>query len=93
MNSFWIRLGIGAGVVAVVVVGASALAAPDPEKKDLFSCGTLRHGDACATTCEDSVYTQGLCVDKKNHVVEFKTVQCCCCTEFWKNHSYHFSRL
>ena len=90
MNSFWIRLGIVVGALAVMVVGASTLAAPDPAKNHVYSCGDLRHSDACAITCEDSVYTQGLCYDKRNHVAEFRTVQCCCCADGWKNRSYRF---
>ena len=90
MKNSWIRLGIVAGVLAVMVAGASTLATPEPEKKDSFSCGYLRQHDACATTCEDSAYTRGLCRDNRNRVLEFKTVQCCCCTEGWQHRSYDF---
>lgn len=90
MKSLWIRLGIVVGVLAVMAFGASTLAARNPEKKDVYSCGSLRQQDACATTCDGSVYTQGDCHDKRNKVVEFRTLECCCCTEGWQGRAYHF---
>jgi len=87
MRSSWTRLGIVAGVVAVIIAGASALATPDLIKKDTSKCGHLKN-NYCTTTCEDSVYTIGLCRDDRDGSTSAVSVQCCCCTEGANHRSF-----
>lgn len=87
MRNTWIRGGVVVAVLVVVIAGASALATPDLIKKDTTKCGNLKQ-DACRTTCEDSVYTQGLCVDDKTGETWAISVQCCCCTEGANHRSF-----
>lgn len=87
MKSLWIRLGLVAGVLAVVLAGASALATPDLGKKDTFKCGQLK-SSVCGTSCENSVYTNGLCRDDRTGATSAISVQCCCCTEGANHRSF-----
>lgn len=87
MKSSWVRLGTVAGVLAVVLAAASALATPDLIKKDTAKCGQLKHL-YCTTTCEDSVYTHGLCRDDRTGETSAISVQCCCCTDGANHRSY-----
>jgi hypothetical protein len=80
MKNSWIRLGVVIGILVGIVAGVSALATPDLIKKDTMKCGSLKQ-DVCNTTCEASVYTQGLCRDDKTGATSAISVQCCCCTE------------
>lgn len=77
MTSTWVRLGFVAGVLATVLAGASALAKPDLVKKDTFKCGPLKNS-VCGTSCEDSVYVNGLCRDDRTGATSAVSVQCCC---------------
>ena len=87
MKGSWIRLGTVVGVLAVIVAGASALATPDLIKKDTAKCGHLKNS-VCATSCEDSVYTNGLCRDDRDGSTSAVSVQCCCCTEGANHRSF-----
>ena len=87
MKLVGIRLGIVAGLLAAILVGVSALATPDPEKKDTTKCGYLK-SRVCATTCEDSVYTIGLCRDDRDGSTSRISVECCCCTEGANHRSF-----
>ncbi len=88
MRNIWIRLGIVAGVLAVIAIGTSALANQDPWKHDVFSCGKVRH-DACTITCEESVYDNyGACRDDRDGSTSAITIQCCCCTDGWQHRSF-----
>lgn len=90
MKNVWVRSGIAAVLLFVMVAGVSALAKPDPLKMDTSKCGSLRHGwnDVCRTTCEDSVYTIGLCRNDKTGETWLISVECCCCTEGWNHRSF-----
>ncbi len=87
MKISWIRLGAVAGVLVAVLVGVSALATPDIEKKDTTKCGYLK-SRVCYTSCEDSVYTHGLCRDDRDGSTSAISVQCCCCTEGANHRSF-----
>ena len=87
MKLAWIRLGTVAGLLAAVLVGASALATPDLIKKDTMKCGYLKNR-VCTTTCEDSVYTIGLCRDDRDGSTSLLSVECCCCTEGANHRSF-----
>ncbi len=88
MRNLWIRLGIVAGVLVVIVAGVSTLADPPTlEDRDTSNCGSLHH-DACDRTCEESQYTHGLCIDKANGSTSAISVQCCCCTDGWQHRSF-----
>ena len=87
MNNSWIRVGMVVGVLVILVGGASTLATPDLIKKDTMKCGHLKN-DACGTTCEDSVYTHGLCVDDKTGETWAISVQCCCCADGSNHRSF-----
>lgn len=87
MKNFWARLGVVAGLFAVVLAGAWALATPDPIKKDTIKCGRLRN-QVCGTSCEGSVYTSGLCRDDRDGSTSAISVQCCCCTEGANHRSF-----
>lgn len=81
------RIGIVVAVLGAVVVGVSALATPDLIKKDTSKCGQLK-SSVCGTTCEDSVYTNGLCRDDRDGTTSAISVQCCCCTEGANHRSF-----
>lgn len=87
MKNFWVRFGIVAGILIVIVAGASALATPDLIKKDTAKCGSLQH-DVCGIRCEDSVYTHGVCVDDRTGETWAISVQCCCCTDGSNHRSF-----
>ena len=87
MRGFWARLAAAIGVLVAVIASASALAVPDPIKKDTTKCGNLKNF-VCHTTCEDSVYTIGLCRDDRNGATSAISVQCCCCTEGANHRSF-----
>jgi len=87
MQRSWIRLSTVAGVLAVIVAGASALATPSLIKKDTTKCGWLK-SRYCATSCEDSVYTVGLCRDDRTGATYAISVECCCCTPGANHRSY-----
>ena len=87
MKSSWIRYGIMSGVFAVIVVGTSALATPDLNKKDTTKCGNLKN-DLCTVSCEDSVYISGLCRDDRDGSTSAISVQCCCCTDGANHRSF-----
>jgi hypothetical protein len=82
MKSFSIRLGIVAGALAIIVVGASALATQDPIKKDTRRCRSRQAQSYCSspTACQDSVYTIGVCRDDVTGAESALTIECCCCT-------------
>lgn len=81
------RFGLVAIVLGVIVAGASALATPDLIKKDTTKCGNLKN-HVCTTSCEDSVYTVGLCRDDRDGSTSAISVQCCCCTEGANHRSF-----
>lgn len=83
----WLRLGTLTVALAAILVGASALAIPDLEKKDTKKCGYLK-SRYCGTRCEDSVYTIGLCRDDKTGETFAISVECCCCTEGANHRSF-----
>lgn len=87
MKKFWLRWATLAAVVASVLVGVTALADPDPLKKDSTKCGWLKNR-YCATSCEDSVYVIGLCVDDRDGTTSAISVECCCCTEGANHRSF-----
>ena len=88
MKNFGIRLGIVAGVLAIIVAGASTLADPPTlEDRDTSNCGKLRHY-ACDSACGETPYTHGLCRDKRDGSTSAITVQCCCCTEGANHRSF-----
>ena len=79
MKNPWLRAGTFAVALTAILAGASALATPSLERKDTKKCGYLK-SRYCATTCEDSVYSNGLCVDDRTGQTSAVSVQCCCCT-------------
>jgi hypothetical protein len=87
MKNSWIRLSTVAGVLAVIVAGASVLATPSLIKKDTTKCGHLKNY-VCTTTCEDSVHNNGLCRDDRDGSTSPISVQCCCCTEGANHRSF-----
>lgn len=88
MKNGWFRLGIVAGVLAVVFAGASALA-DRPGPQDTTRCKDLQY--YCTRTCAESPYTGfGLCQEGNGRGSRTSpiSVQCCCCTEGWQHRSY-----
>jgi hypothetical protein len=69
------------------VATAAALASSSPEKKDTTKCWNLKNY-ACATTCEDSVYIVGVCIDDREGSGSAISVECCC-TEGANHRSYY----
>ena len=87
MNNSWIRLVTVSAAFAAIVAGASALATPDLIKKDTTKCGHLKNS-VCSTSCEASVYTNGLCRDDRDGSTSAVSVECCCCTEGANHRSF-----
>jgi len=90
MKSFSIRLGIVTGVLAVIIVGATALA-KGPQwiiNKDTTQCSKWLNKNVCTTTCEGSVYTHGVCRDDRDGSESAITFACCCCTAGAENRSF-----
>jgi predicted nucleic acid binding AN1-type Zn finger protein len=86
MKSFSIRLGIVMGVLAVIIAGATVLAKGPP--KDTTRCSSWLKKNVCTTTCENSVYTHGVCRDDSTGAESAITFECCCCTAGAENRSF-----
>ena len=96
MKSSWMPARVAAAVVFVLVAGARTTAgeiatlagiSPDNKniiKKDTRSCKKY-HEYYCTRTCEESVYTIGVCREGKNGPESPISVECCCCTEGFEN--------
>jgi len=90
MKSFSIRLGIVTGVLAVIIVGAAALAkGPNwVDNKNTTQCSQWLKKNVCTTTCEGSVYTSGVCRNNTDGTETAVTFECCCCTPGAENRSF-----
>jgi hypothetical protein len=90
MKSFSIRLGIVTGVLAVIITGATALAKGTQWQmnKDTTKCSQWLKKNVCTRTCEDSVYSIGVCRDDRDGSASNITFECCCCTDGAENRSF-----
>jgi len=90
MKRFSIRLGIVTGVLAVIIIGATALAKNGDQiiRKDTTQCSKWLNRNVCTTTCEDSVYTHGVCRNDTDGSESAVTFECCCCTPGAENRSF-----
>jgi len=90
MKSFSIRLVVVTGVLAVIIAGATTLA-KGPQwiiHKDTTKCSQWLKKNVCTTTCEDSVYTHGVCRNDSDGSESGITFECCCCTPGAENRSF-----
>ena len=85
MNRTWRRSSCAAGVLAALVAGAWALAAPGGPPPQVIKCPQ----PACTRTCDMSQWVIGYCTNGKNGQPFQATFECCCCGEDTKNHWFH----
>lgn len=90
MKRLSIRLGVVTGLFAVIIAGATALA-KGPQwiaNKDTTRCSKWLKQNVCTTSCEDSVYSHGVCRDDRDGSTSAITFECCCCTAGAENRSF-----
>jgi len=90
MKTFSIRLVVVVGVFAALITGATALAKGTQWiiRKDTTQCSKWLNKNVCTTTCEESVYTHGVCRDDSTGAESAVTFECCCCTDGAETRSF-----